>query len=592
MPTVRTYGQRQVTRTALPGVRRTASETALALGAGVEQAKAQKWGQIATFGEQVARTGMVVTSELMAWQKEEKDKADDLQRLAYDNAYAKWNNEKVYGADGVLAQQGANSFGLPETVEAEFQTFVGGLEAGVTGEKNQLAFAKWKAQRGQELALTVHRHVAGERTQYEAGELKASVDNGVNAAIAQALDPRLAAASVQRTVDAIALHGPRLGLGAEAVEAQVAGVRSAVIVGSIERLLALDNVAGAKAYFDEGKGQIQGEALARVEKALEEGTLRGAAQTQSDAIVQAGGTFAEQREKARAIEDPKIRDAVTDRIEHEHDVKVRVDREQGETRLTDAFHVLDRLGPNADVTKIAPAVWAQLDGGEMAALQNFAAARRKGEPITTDYTVWAARMNEAGTNPEAFAKRNLLKDRADLDDGNYEGLVHLQLQIRNAATSAGAAAAAKAAAVVVDGYRTNQQIINDSLELYGINGNAKPGTPDAKAAAQLQLLLDTRVQEHMASTGKKPTNQDVQDMVDGLLAAKDTTPGSWWALVSPFKYDLATREHRLIDTQIGDIPAADRAQIEAALKGAGRPISDATVLRLYLEHRARTVGGK
>ena len=46
-------------------------------------------------------------------------------------------------------------------------------------------------------------------------------------------------------------------------------------------------------------------------------------------------------------------------------------------------------------------------------------------------------------------------------------------------------------------------------------------------------------------------------------------------------------EIEIIDMQVGDIPANERSQIEQALRKAGRPVSDATVLNLYIETQAR-----
>jgi hypothetical protein len=572
MPTVR-YGQRKVDTTPLPGVRKTAAETPLSTGAGLEQARAQTAGAIADLGGTAAQVGARAFDAL---QQQERQRADQVALLNADNQLAAFENQRLYDpASGALAVKGRDAFDLPEKVGADFEQTASGIEEGLATDSQRQAFQRLKAQRWQSIDLTVRRHVFGEMQQYEAGELKSLINNAQSTAIANALDPRRVGEELSRAVAAIRTHAPRLGLGPEQVDEQIAAVTSATHVGVIDRLLSLDQSKAASIYFDETKGQIRGDAIGAVEKALEEGTLRASAQKQADAIVAAGGTLTDQREKARAIDDPKLRDAVMERIEHEAVVRDREDRERQETTLRGAFDVVDRTH---DVTQIPPVQWASFSGAERAGLRSYAESLARGVPVETDLPTYYDLLQQAADDPQAFATVNLLQYRGKLDSPEFKQLANVQMSLRQGDR--------KKADEDLQGFRTTNQIIEDSLSNYGIDPASKPTTPQGKAIAQLRRMLDRRVEEAAALTGRKPSSTDVQTMVDDLLSQPVTIPGSWWNFW-PGGKSISDTTGRLLDLTPADIPADDRRQIEDALRRAGRPVSDATVLDLYLETRAR-----
>jgi hypothetical protein len=137
------------------------------------------------------------------------------------------------------------------------------------------------------------------------------------------------------------------------------------------------------------------------------------------------------------------------------------------------------------------------------------------------------------------------------------------------------------------------EIITNSLTLYGIDTSTKADKATKNAVAELYRLVDTRVQAQATLTGKKPTNDDVQVIVDGILSTSRTTPGSWWGLVPLNGVSFRSTTKRLIDLTPADIPATERAQIEDSLRRHGLPVSDQTVLDVYITHQqTQPSGGK
>lgn len=571
MPVV-PYGQRKVATDAIPGVRKTAAETPLSTGVGLEQARENKFEAVAKLGEVASQAGRETYRQARTVADAEAKRADEIALLDAQNQLDSWEHPRLYDPNtGALSVHGKDAMPLPEVVGEEFQKVAGDISKGLGNDRQRVKFARIQEQRGQMLDLNLRKHVYGEMQRYEGQELQATIENASNAAIANATDPRRVGLELNRAVDAITTHAPRLGLGPEEIAHQLDAVRTKTHEGVIESLLAQDQAKTAAVYFDETKSQISGPAVIRIEKALAVGKTRGEAQKAADAIIAAGGTLSQQREKARAIDDPEVRDGVMQRIEHEDAVNEKAQREGEQALLTNAYNIVDRTKsvdgiPPADVVKLAQ---------HMPQLRAYAIARAKGVPIETDYPTYYGLMSKAGDDPASFVKENLLAYRGRLDDGEFKQLVDIQLRLKN-----GDRAAADKA---TNAFRTHDQIIKDSLTNYGIDPTPKEGSAEAKAVAQFRRMLDLRVG---ALGQEKPSNDDIQRITDDLLSQSVDVPGSWWN-IWPGGKPFFDQKKRAIDFQIGDVPDADRKQIEASLKAHGQPISDAMVLNTYVEHLAR-----
>jgi hypothetical protein len=574
MPKV--YGNRQIGLAPLPGVRKQAAKTALSEGAGVAQAE----GNIGAAIEQLGGVGQQIAAHVgelaMTQAKEARDRADQTAMLDASNQLTAWTNQRLYDPnEGALAKKGKDAMNLPEDVLDDYNKKADEVAAGLSTDKQREAFVKMRLDQQQSLDLTVRRHTLGEMQNYESGELKAYVENSTNSAIQNALDPNRINVELTNAVGAIKTQGPRLGMGPIEIAGAVQKAQNAVHVGVIDKLLALDKTKAASIYFEETKGEIDGDMQTKIVKALDDAGTRSDAQKQSDAIVAAGGTLTEQREKARQIDDPKLRDQVMERIEHEAAVKDKIDRDTEENRLMGAYNIIDRTH---DVAKIPTNVWTQLTGNSRTALRSYAEHLAKGVPVETDLPTYYGLMKSAADNPEKFATSNLLEYRAKLGDTEFKQLAGLQLSIRSADS--------RKTEKELSGYLTNRQVVENTLSLYGIDSNAKGNTDEGKAIAQLQRMIDNRVGAFQNLTGKQPTNDDVQRITDELLSQNVTVPGSWWN-IWPGGKPFFDQSKRIIDFKVGDIPAADRTLIEQALRKAGRPVSDATVLDLYIETHAR-----
>lgn len=568
--------QRTVSREALPGVRLTAAETEASAGVGAELAGAEASRAAASFGSRVGATGLAMYGAEI---QEERDRADSVAILNAERQLAEWENTRLYDPEtGALNTRGKESFGLPEQVAGEYAQLTGHLEKQLGTDRQREMFQRVKVNRGMGLDLTLRRHVSGEMNRYEAEELKSMVSNSVSSAISNANDPERIGQELDRAIGAIKTHAPRLGLGPEQIERQVRAVTSDTHTGVIERLLSTEQDKAAQEYFDETKGQISGEAIAKIERALEEGSLRGESQRQADVIVAAGGTLTEQREKVKKIEDPKVRDQVMQRVEHEAAVKEREENEAERAVLLDAYNRVDKAGGR--ISAIPSSVWSTLSGNARSALRSYGEHIARGVPVQTDPAVYYKLMRQAADDPAGFASpaNNLLLYKAKLDDGDFKQLATMQVSMQNGQRGATEKA--------LETFRTNSQLLDDTLALYKIDPNAKPNTDEGRAIAQLRRLVDQSVEQQHALTGKKPTNQDVQEYIDRLLIPTVSKKGSWWNILpggEPF-YD---QTKRFVDYTIADVPAKDREEIKKALERRQRTVTDQTILDVYITGQMR-----
>lgn len=580
MPTVALYGGRKVGSDALPGARLTAAKTLDSEGAGVAQAEGDQWQTISNIGRAGAAIGTSIYGDIV---KEEREHADQVAIMESVNQISEWKNKRLFDPDkGALNVRGKAALPLPEEVGGEYKQLVGDIAQHLTTDRQKKMFADVSGRYGQELDLTLHRHVFEQMNAFEQGELVKLVENKRNEAIRSAADPRAVGVALNDAVDAIKTSAPRLGLGPEQVQAQVATVTSATHVGVVEQLLATGQTKQAGIYFEESKGAIAGEQLPRLEKALKEGDVRAESQKQADVIATAGGSLTSQLEKARGIEDPAVRDAVEQRLEHRHALNEKLQRDADEQALKTAFDMVDRT---KDVYSIPPSAWSSFTGAERGAILSYAEHRAKGTPVQTDDATYYMLRKTAVDDPNTFAVANLLRYKAKLDDGDWKHLVEIQAAIR-------AGDKPKAEEGMHD-FRTADAVVKDALTLYGIDPTPKENTPEAKAIAQLHSMIELRyeaVQAPDPHTGKrkKPTNKELQEVTESILGQNINVPGSWWNIWPGGKAGpWGTDTKPIINTTIDDIPSATRQAIEAGLRARRRPVTDATVLNTFIEMQVK-----
>lgn len=580
MPTVR-YSERRVETTALPGVRRQATETETSAGVGLAEAQARTAGQVARVGEQLFRVG----GELREAQLRERKRMNDLTVMAGDTALGKWEYKRIYDPEtGAYTVKGKDAMGLPDAIAAEFEEQAGQIERGLTNDDQRREFAKIKAQRALNLYGNISRHTANQVEAYHASELQAKVENGIELAVGNATEPRRVEEEADLVVKAIKSSARAMGWGEEQTTQKVGNALTAIHVGVVENLLDNRNVAAAKEHYEESKELITDpKQRSRIEGMLKTAGVLEGSQTLADKIIAEGGDVDAQLEKARKQASPEERPHVEQRIEHFEQRKKQQEAEKEHALLGDAYKMLHQ---GTRVDDLPPTMLSALEE-HIPALDSYAASRARGEPIQTDQTTFYNLMLQAAKNPAQFSSDalNLLKYRDRLSDGDFQQLTQLKANIISANR--------KAVDPVLDRFQTTNQAIESTLATYGIDPSPKDETAEAAAIGQLRGMVARRIEA--LGGDKKVSDTEVRDMVNGILAVQDTVPGSWWN-IWPGGKSFTDTSKRLIDVTVEDLAPATRANVEEAMRQQHLPITPATVRDYYIEwslrQRATKKGGR
>ena len=195
----------------------------------------------------------------------------------------------------------------------------------------------------------------------------------------------------------------------------------------------------------------------------------------------------------------------------------------------------------------------------------------EGKEVETDFETLYGLYEAARDNPTAFSTVNLRDFVDKLSKQDLEQLANMQLSIRNADR--------RAADAVIDGFMTNQQIVNDALLSAGLDPTPAPGSEQIESVIRLRREVDRQVQALQTRTGKKATNQDVQTIVDELLTTVTLEKGTWLGFFTSGPFTDVQK--RIGEVTIADMPAQLRRQAEDSLRRNGQVVTDESVLALY-----------
>jgi len=379
MPTVSRYGQRKVVTEALPGVRKSAAETATSMGAGLAEAQGR---QAQAIGELGATVTHIATRQIAEMEAEERKRADDVAAMEYDTALGQWGNKRVYDPEtGALTVKGKDAMVLPEQVLGEFDQIADAHEQGMN--PRQLAQAKRiRAQHAQNLNGTLYRHTFREKQEYDAGVVQATVETAYESAVANASDPRRVGVELHKGITAIQLSAKPQGWSPEVVAKKVGDMQSATHTAVIERLLDDKLTMEARVYFEEKGAEITDpKARARVTDMLKVGQTKADGQKLADTISAEGGTLTEQLAKVKAQAEGDVRDDAQRRLEHLDAQRKASEREADESLLDTVYARLKQNG--GDLSSLTASEQVKL-GRHLPGLTNFSQDLARGVPRKSD----------------------------------------------------------------------------------------------------------------------------------------------------------------------------------------------------------------
>jgi hypothetical protein len=541
MPTVQRYTQGQVQESALPSNR---VDARVAEGAfGVAEAKA--------IGGAIEQAGKIV--------KDYTDYADQIKIMEAEGRATALETRLLYDKDvGALNQKGKNSFGLPDTVKADYIKGIEDIRKDLN-ERQKQAFEKIVVNKGLGIDRTIQKHVSNEMLSYDTQETESYLQTKRDAAVAAYNDPQKVQGLIEDQQLALMAHAQRHGLPSEWVKTKAEGAASQTHATVLQMMMNNGDDLGAEAYYTANKDFFIGKDKIAAEKDLEISSLRGRGQRTSDAIIAKGLSMSEAMEEARKVEDPKLRDETVRRVS-----EIYVQKRQAERLDLEQSHIAatDLIEKHGTVDAIPPSVWNKFSLSERSSLIRYADAKTSGKNIKTNWETYYE-FKTMASSPElrqSFMEKNLYKHRDQFADAEFKELVNMQTQLRGGKSPK-----------ELDGYRTDSMIVADALKEIKI----KPGS---KEGVLFHRKVDDEIMAFQDRTGKKASNKDVQQIVDLLRIRGVTEPGVFWGTK---KYNFERIPGEKFDVKAADIPKEERGKIEEALRRSNLPVNDQAVLELY-----------
>lgn len=486
---------------------------------------------------------------------QEREKAAQVALLDADNKLA---DRQVELHRQALERRGKDAMGATADAREQWDQAASEIGADITDERVQRAFEQRASSRWSSLHEAIESHAASEGQKYDTEQATAALTNRYNDAVTNYRDPAKVGTALSESEAILRDFGKRNGLPPETVEQKVAAARSAVHVGIVDRMLSNGQDQDATKYFNEHKGEIAGEKIADVEKALELGSTLGKGMRNADGILYGPKPVSSRKEayeRARAIEDPKERQATEQRLDLEFARRDRDERDRYEQLLGTAQDYVARgLEP-------PPGIMSGLKLGAQAQIR--AAHRRivKGEKVSTDPSTMYQLMQQAGSpdpkEREKFARLDLVEYLDKLSTSDFEKLAKEQINIRQG----------KPVSPELKTLVSGNQMLNQAIKATRL----KPGSPEY---LELQTKVgDAQLQELESSGRKTLTPEQQQKIIDKVVTSHFylDRPGPDPAYRGAELGRLDADQRGRLYVPIADIPKTELAAMKKAAAGLGNP---------------------
>jgi len=229
--------------------------------------------------------------------------------------------------------------------------------------------------------------------------------------------------------------------------------------------------------------------------------------------------------------------------------------------LADAQRLL--IANKGDMNSLPMSVRNRIDPGKFDDLMGFASKLAKGEPIATDWGLYYS----LASDPQLLKQVNLGALRHKLGESEFKQLTEHQGKLNNPKGED------------LTQLQSAKEVLNGFLLQAGMDPTPKPGKGDDSEAAKvgrLQAAFQQRIDARERLTGKKLGAAELREEAAQLFKPVRTSGFLGFGTDKPA--GLVTGKDAV------QIPDNERTQIEAALKRAGRPVTDAAVEALYRAH--------
>lgn len=536
----------------------------------LSKARVQDSTSLETFGggERVAQTFKALgqTGSIIAEiGKEERNKADKIQvTQAYADA-VKAKNQLMYDPkSGAINKRGQDAFGVMDEYMPQFEQRMGEIESRLTDGNQKEMFKEIRIKQQMDFDGDLQRHTFKEAQEFENETMKYGIDAAREDAVLNFQTPGKVGEAVAAQKGLIANYAQSTGKSPEWLAMATKEAESSTHKDIMSRMLANGDDMMASTYLKTVKETLTADTLTQMEKAVEEGSLRGSSQRIVDGMIGKYGSYSAAMKEVKNMDlDPKLRDATADRLRSEFTIKEQEKNKYLGNLERGAYDILDKNG--GDVTQIPPTQWTQFDGSTRSALKRYADDRRSGVSAKTDIEKYYM-LKELAENPETrndFQKFDLMKMKPYLSETDMKKFIDAQTETK------------KGNNATLDGWRSDSMIVNQAFQDMG-----KSPSKDAEEFSLFSRKVEQEQVIMQDKLGRKLTNNEMQEVTDRLKIDVITKRGTFWDTKQKlYKADPAAQ----LEVDIDDVPPKDKAEITAALQARKRPVTNENILKYFTQ---------
>jgi hypothetical protein len=597
MPRVEAYGESKVDARALPSARVQSSETLASSGALQGQALQNLGAGL------MQATGLA--QQMYDLAEDRKADVENLQTARRLNELDAQLTTDPF--TGVLHKKGLEPMESREKVLQDFDAGAAELEKGIRTRKGREFLDQQRMARRANIRDRVDAYASAQLDEYELTEFKATMASAINMGIAAAgagsaahHDDNVVTAikfqldSIDAMVDA---HAARFKLPPAAAQLLKDKSHAQVHVGVVERLLARDEDAAAKAYFDEARSAIgagDAEQLPRLEAAIEEGTTRGKAQRAGDDILNTTTTLKDAIAKVKAIEDPKVRDQVQQRVEHDYRERKAAQDEAHDAMFQRAVNAVWEKGT---LRAVPSNEFSEFTLSEKNGLQNILDEREAKATVgrKSNERYLAQLLDEMGTDPAKFVAHDNGEVIRNLSPADAEQYFRNRAALRVNQADDVARAQQAFAKLSISGTEVRNGMIDRALRTRGVD--PRPPMPgdkafDEKVHGPQNAIIDgfyravreavTAAEQRKGGPIDDKEYQGIVDALGGQTGQNITLKDKWgpWNDTRP----------QLLFEGVPEVPAGELGRVVDALRQAGQPVTAKAVRDLYQRTQQRLQG--
>jgi soluble lytic murein transglycosylase len=234
-----------------------------------------------------------------------------------------------------------------------------------------------------------------------------------------------------------------------------------------------------------------------------------------------------------------------------HQKAIKADQDQAEST---AYKLLFANG--GDLTALSPSLLAKVPGDKLDSMRNFATQLAKGEEPKTDWARFADLMNEAATQPDTFAQRDLTLEAPHLARAELKQLIERQAKIKGGTDAQYHVASEEGQiAAIVKELKLNKE---------------QTGKFTSAAIRELQAAA-------ARNGGKRVSPEEERKILDRLILEGEVPGRIFDTEGRAFEFYGTPDQSRFVP----DIPESERPAVEAAVRRLGQMPTPENMAAVY-----------